>query len=380
MYVASKSWVEINSAALRGNLEAIRRDVFPAQVMAVVKANAYGHGIEAVAACLKDLPDWYGVDCIEEAVVLRAHGVTRPVLVLGYVPEESVGQLFELDCTVTASTERFLECLAREAHARGVSMPVHLKWDTGLHRQGFDVANAAELAERWMFHPDVRIQGHCTHFAGSEDPRYEAFTQTQQALIEQAASFFTSPNEEKSAAQSSFVHSACTSAALAYPATRASLVRVGIGLYGYLSFSDTKEYTATPLKQVLTWKTRLVQIHAVPIGDTVGYDRTWTAARPSRVGLLPIGYWDGYSRSLSGVAYVLVCGVRVPVVGRICMNMCMIDLTDLPEVEVGQEVVLLGVQGSTCIDADELAGHSNTISYEFLTRINPLIPRIVQNP
>lgn len=373
MYVASKSWIEIDGDALRNNLQAIRTEVYPTRVMAVVKANAYGHGIEAVASCLQNQPDWYGVDSIEEAAVLRAMGIMQPILVLGFVPKGAIGQLIDLHCVVVASSEAFLELLAQEARTRRVRIPVHCKWDTGLHRQGFDPSQATELAARWAAHPDVDIQGHCTHFAGSEDRQHEAFTQQQQALLERCIAAF--PASEPSLV----VHSACTSAMLLYPNTRTTLVRLGIGLYGYFPSAQTREQAPVALQTVLTWKTRVAQLHSVPAGDTVGYDRAWTAARPSRIALLPIGYWDGYGRALAGTAVVLIRGMRAPIVGRICMNMCMCDVTDIPDAAIDDEVVLLGAQGSARIDADTLGEAAHTISYELLTRINPLIPRIVQN-
>ncbi|HUT79118.1 MAG TPA: alanine racemase, partial [Polyangia bacterium] len=252
---------------------------------------------------------------------------------------------------------------------------VHLKLETGTNRQGLRGRELAEAANV-LRGAGVEIEGAYTHFADIEDTTDHAFAQQQLARFEELLGVLAGLG-----ARPPLAHTACSAAAILFPETRFQLVRVGIGLYGLWPSKETRVSAAERgrnrlgLKPVMTWKTRIAQIKDVPVGEYVGYGRTFRATRPTRVAVLPVGYADGYPRALSGAAHVLAGGVRAPVLGRICMNMTMVDVTDVIAV-AGDEVVLLGRQGDEVIAAEDLARIAGTINYEIVTRAAPGAPRI----
>lgn len=370
------NWVEISAPALRNNLAEFRRRLGDkVKLGAVVKSNAYGHGMLEVAAMAGAAgADWLCVNQVDEGVALREAGHELPILVMGYV------ELSRLDDVVAhglrpviynPETVDRLEALAAKA---GRQVRVHVKVETGTHRQGVLERDLPSFAERIRRSPHLVLEGMTTHFANIEDTTDHRMAEGQIAAFDRA---------QEALAPVAVRHAACSAAALLFTRTHLELARVGISMYGLWPSKETyvslleRGKPALDLQPVLTWKTRVAQVKDVPEGAYVGYGCTWRAGRNSRIAVLPVGYFEGYDRGLSGIAHVLVRERRAPVRGRVCMNMCMVDVTDIPGVAVEDEVVLLGRQGEERIPAEQLAAWCGTISYEVVSRIHPGLPRMV---
>jgi alanine racemase len=371
------SWVEIDAARLRNNLDAFRSVTVPGtSIMAVVKANAYGHGLSAVAPVVAERADWLGVNCIDEALAITGLGISKPIALLGHTPlnelEDVVRNgyrqvLYRLD--VAKRLSEAAQKLRREAR-------VHLKIETGTNRQGIPLNELQAFAASVSDMPGVKIEGAYTHFANIEDTLDPAYAESQIQKFKQALAIL-----DKSGVKVTQIHASASSGALLYPEMDFTMVRIGIGTYGIWPSRETQlaareRGKVLPLAPVLTWKTRVAQVKLVAAGESVGYGLTYRASRPMKLVVLPIGYYDGYDRKLSNAGRALIHGQSAAVVGRVAMNMTMLDVTDIGA-ELEDEVVLLGRQGNAEIRAEELAEKIGTISYEVVTRINPLLPRVV---
>jgi len=371
------SWVEVSESALAHNTS-VFRSLVPAhkKLVAVVKGNAYGHGmLETSRIALGSGADWLGVFSPREGLALRDAGVDAPIIVLGPTNRALLDRALRADLRLTlTSLEGIRELCAVES--RGSAL-VHLKLETGTNRQGIgerDMAPAiAALREA-----RVEVEGAFTHFADIEDTTDHAFAQGQLDRFEQLLERLRGAG-----LPIPMPHTACTAATILFPETYMSMVRVGIGLYGLWPSRETRvsaqslKRNELGLRPAMTWKARISQIKDVPSGDYVGYGRTYRTTRASRIGVIPVGYVDGFDRALSNSAHVLVRGTRAPVVGRVCMNLTMVDLTDIPDAHAGEVAVLLGAQGDEVISADDLARISGTINYEVVTRAAAGAPRIV---
>lgn len=372
-------WIEIDAEALRSNLCFLRDTIGSATaLMAVVKSNAYGHGLEHVAAVADPLVDWFGVHSAEEARELRGLGVRRPVLIMGFVPPSDFRGL-DHDDHLSISTLEEIDWAAEYRGRSGVSLPLHLKVDTGTNRQGFE-ADEVGAACRRAVRQGLSIAGVMTHFANIEDTLEHEFARLQLEAFERARESVRSELGE----EPPYIHAACSAAALLFREADFSLARVGISMYGHwpsrethLSWILAHGRTNIRLRPTLRWKSQVGQIQRVEAGETVGYGRTWRALRPTRLAVLPVGYADGYPRCLGNRARVRVGGRLLPVVGRVCMNVMMVDVTDAPEVSVGDEVQLLGGKADSGVSAEELAHLADTINYELLARLSPRIPRLL---
>ncbi len=374
------TWVETDARALRHNLAEFRRRIGAAvRLGAVVKANAYGHGLLEVARVVADAgADWLCVNSLEEAVSLRDDGHELPVLVMGYVPLEELGEVVARDLRPVVYNLETVERLEEEARRRGRRTRVHLKVETGTNRQGVAEAAVPALVARIRSSGWLELEGISTHFADIEDTTNHEYAEEQIAAfrrIEERVRGLGGPVPIR--------HAACSAATLLFNRTHMELVRIGISLYGLWPSKETqvscleRGKPSLDLRPALAWKTRIAQVKEVPEGGFVGYGRTWRATRASRIAVLPVGYHEGYDRGLSGVAHALVRGRRAPVRGRVCMNMCMVDVTDIPEAALEDVVVLLGSQAEERVSAEMLAGWCGTISYEIVSRIHPALPRIV---
>jgi alanine racemase len=376
----ASSWVEIDVAAIRSNVEAFRARL-PAStaIAAVVKSNAYGHGVDVVApAALEAGASWLAVINLQEAIELQeAIGPEVPILILGHVPLEGVEHAVARDLRLTLYDDRVLEAASNAAARLGRTARVHLKAETGTHRQGLMPDALLALARRIAGDPHVELEGLGTHFADIEDTTDHSFASTQVERFAAAADRI-----QRELRVEPLRHTACSAAAILFPDTHLDIARIGISLYGLWPSTATQvsarerklgDFRLTP---AMGWKTIVAQLKEVPEGGYVGYGRTWRAARPSTIAVLPVGYYEGYDRSLSGRAHVLVAGRRAPVVGRICMNMTMVDVTDVPLVEAGQTVVLMGRDGGEEVSADRLGDWAGTIHYEIVSRIHPSVPRV----
>ncbi len=371
--------IEISAGALRHNLRLFRELVSPGTVLtAVVKANAYGHGLEQVAPVAARAADWLAVHSAAEARALRRLGLRLPILVMGLVPPGDLDGL-DPDVHLLLSSARAVEWVGAHRQQSGVALPVHLKVDTGTKRQGVGVGELPGLC-RAAGRAGLEVVGVASHFANIEDTVEHGFAAEQRQRFARAVEALT----RELGAPPPFVHASCSAAALLFRDCDFSLVRVGISAYGHwpsretqLSWTLEHGRDGVRLQPALTWKTVVGQLQPVAKGETVGYGRSWTALRPTVLAVLPVGYADGYPRALGNRARVLVGGALAPVVGRVCMNIMMADVTDVGDVDLLDEVVLLGRQGGAAVSAEELAGLCGTINYELLARLSPAVPRLV---
>lgn len=370
-------WIELDGRAPGHNLSELRRGAASGTlVCAVVKANAYGHGVGEIARLLPEA-DWFGVNSLEEGLQLRGLGERRPVLVLGHVPLDRLAAAVEADLSITVFNHETIDRIAR---LKDLSRPakIHVKVETGTGRQGVLAEDLAGFVARAREARSLVLEGMSTHFANIEDTTDHSYAETQLSAFEAALR-----QVEATGTTPPIVHTACTAATILFPRTHFNMLRVGIGLYGLWPSRETflsareRGGRMPDLRPVLSWKTRIVQIKTLPEASYVGYGCSYRTTRRTRLGVLPVGYSDGYDRALGNRGHVLVRGRRAPLIGRICMNLSMVDLTDVPDARLEEEVVLLGSSGEERISAETIAEWAGTINYEVVSRINPLLPRFV---
>jgi len=339
------------------------------RVIAVVKADGYGHGAVAAArAFLRGGAALLGVSSLAEAVELRTAGLDGAVVVLGGLFPGEAPDAVAHDVAVAAWTREVLDALAAAARSTGRTARVHVKIDSGMTRLGLDVADVREFGRALRATAGIEIAGVFSHLASADDVAQASV----QAQIERFRGAVAALREAGIAP--GLVHLANSAAVLSAPAAHFDAVRPGIMLYGYAPAPHLASRAA--LKPAMQLVTRLAQVRRVPAGRPVGYGGTWVASRPSTIGTLPIGYADGYHRLASNRAAVVVRGRRVPIAGRVCMDHVMIDVTDVPGVEAGDRVMLMGQSGGAAVWADELAGWCETIPYEMLTAVGKRVPRL----
>lgn len=347
-----------NARALRGRLPAHVR------MLCVVKADGYGHGALPCALALENLgiSDAFAVAVVEEARELREGGVKGMIVILGGANTDSLREAVQLNVSQAVYEPWALEVLQDEASRLGVKAKAHLKVDSGMSRIGVRTMDELEeLLEVWQRCPDVEMEGCFTHFCAADTD--EDFTE------EQNEAFVRMLDRIHAAGFAPVAHAAAT-AAMLNPRYQHDMVRAGIGLYG-----GCMPEMGSEIAYAQTLSTRPVRIERIEAGDTVGYGRAFRAEKETVVMTLPIGYGDGYPRILSNRADVLVRGKRAPIIGRVCMDMLMADITDIPGVTTDDEVVLMGRQGDECITPDELAERADTIPYEIMLGFLPRVPR-----
>jgi alanine racemase len=364
------TYATIDLAALAHNLSQIRgRLSHDCGIMAVVKANAYGHGASNIAhALVQSGVARLAVASVEEGIALREDGINAAILVLADVLDKHVQDLLDFRLTPVITEQRLLPPLAKAAEARNQPLPIHFKVDTGMGRLGFSPSALAESFNTLAEWKSLHIEGFMTHLAdsdGNDSSHTEEQLKRFRGLIEQV---------QQRGIKMPIVHVANSAAIIRYPQSHFSLVRPGIMLYGYHTLP--RSVTCPTLQPVLSLHTAVMQLRAIKPGETVSYNRTFVAKRPSTIAVLPIGYADGYSRRLSNQGFVLVDGKRAPIVGLVCMDMTMVDVTDIPSVRVGDGVTVIGRQGKEAIWADEIARWTGTIPYETLCAVGPRIPRV----
>jgi alanine racemase len=363
------SWVEVDLDRLRGNAVAIQASLGGAGMIAVIKSDAYGHGLEGVAAALgRAGGKYFAVAYAAEASAVRAAAPNAElILVLGAASPTDVPRMLRDRITpVVVSAEHGL-ALSDAAVAVGARLGVHLKLDTGMGRLGFVCPAETTLAADMVRLPGLEVQGICTHFAMVEPERKPTAAKGQMEKFRQAV-----PVIEAAAGRSLFRHMSSSRAALLLPECDQNAVRIGISLYGYGAAENDKRFATVP---VLQWKSRVLQVKTVPAGFAVGYYASYKTAAPTDLAILSCGYTDGYQRHLGNKGHVLIGGKRRPVVGRVSMNWISADLGPDSGIQAGDEVVLIGEQGGEQIWADELAKHCGTIAYEILTGISRQIER-----
>jgi len=367
-----RTWIDIDRAALAHNVLTFRCLLPPnCGLMAICKSNAYGHGLYDLAPALQDMGvDWFGVDSIVEAATLREKGIRRPILVLGYTLPSRFAEAAKHSVSLTVSNLENLRALAAMSSAR--RFKVHLKLDTGMHRQGFLPSQwEAMLGLLRKSRRRLEVEGIFTHFAAAKDPSHREYTEQQIGEFERAVARL------RDAGWSPIRHANATAGVLNYPQAAYDLARVGIGLMGYWPSAATKRTwdTKIVLKPALSWRTIISEVKTLRKGMGVGYDLTETLKRRGPIGICPIGYWHGFPRSLSRVGEVLVRSRRAKVLGSVSMDMIIIDLSEVDGARVGDLVTVIGRDGRDEITAYEVAGRAGVSHYELLTRLNPLIQK-----
>ncbi len=344
--------------------------------MAVVKANAYGHGSFAVSKTIEPWVDCFGTASGSEALYLREFGIRKPVVVLNYYDLSQVSALVKHKISLVVYDLAQARVISQAAKKFNLRAEVHVKVGTGLSRLGVPAKDAVTFIKAVTKLPNIKISGLFSHFAASEDdPEYTMIQLGHfRDIIKQL---------EKNKIFIPTKHIACTASALAFPESQFDLARIGIGIYGMQSYKSInsrvqKLYPGFNLKTVMTWKAKVLGVKDLPVGAYVGYGRTYKTLRKTKIAILPVGYFEGYDRKLSNLAEVLIAGKRCKVRGRVYMNLLSVDVTDVAGVKTGDEAVLIGQQGKETIWADELALIAGTINYEIAARINPLIPRILK--
>lgn len=368
-----RTWAEIDLDNLEHNLGQLRgRLEDGTAVMAIVKANAYGHGDASVSRALDRAGvEWFGVSNVMEARTLRRAGITKPILVLGYTPVQNARELFELSLTQCLFSEDYAEQLAQAAARDNMVIDCHIKLDTGMARLGFDTADTTELVlqlARICYLPNLKVTGIYTHFAMADDISEDGqnYTKQQHQVFETVLAAL---------AQRGFVfpqvHCCNSAGILYYPEYQYDMVRPGIALYGL--WPSSKSVDGVNLRPVLTLKSVVAQLRELPAGARISYGGTFKAYEGMKVATVPIGYADGYPRALSGRGYAYVNEKLVPVVGRVCMDYLMLDVTEADTKE-GDEVTLFG--GGSPVGADNIAGMTSTISNEILCGISGRVQRV----
>jgi alanine racemase len=373
-------WTEIDLVAIGHNVAELRRITRPAaRLLVAVKANAYGHGAAPVArAALAHGATDLGVARIDEGIALRRDGITAPILIFGHTPAVRAAQLLDHRLTASLFGLESARELSAAAQTLGQTVPVHIKIDTGMGRLGLPCddlrqpGNSRDMAEIVQIErlPGLRIEGLFTHFA-TADHADLAFSRLQFDRFQQLSTQLMEAGSLTGAVR----HAANSAAIMRMPDTHLGMVRAGIAVYGLYPSADV-DRASLALKPALTLKAAIIHLKQVPAGTSISYGRTYTTPAPTTIATVPVGYADGYNRGLSNKGIMLVRGCRVPVVGRVCMDLTMIDVGRVPNVRVGDEVVLIGRQGHETIGADEVATLLGTINYEVVSALTERVPRV----
>jgi len=358
------TYVKVNLSQLQRNLEAIRAHVAPAKVLAVVKANAYGHGVDGVVPFLEPFADYLGVALVEEGIYLRRLGIKKPILVMGGTLAEQLPDFLEHDLTLTASSVDLLRAAEQLAESTGRRLRAHLKIDTGMERVGVRDTDAKPFIEESLACRHVEVEGIYTHLANSEMPDL-VHARLQLERFQGVLALY-----DKLGVPTPALRHLCNSGGiLQLPEGHLDMVRPGIMLYGYYPGENVQR--TVEVKPALTWHSRVVYSKITPPGRPVSYGSLWQAEAPTRIVTIPCGYDDGYFRNMTNRARVVIGGKSYPQVGRICMDQFMVDVGE-DDVRVGDVVTLLG-QG---LSADDFAVWAGTNNYEPLTNISARVPRV----
>lgn len=367
-----RTWIDLDRTALAQNVRTFRR-LLPAdcRLMAVCKSNAYGHGLYDLAPALQEMGvDWFGVDSVVEASTLREKSIRKPILVLGYTLPSRFAEAGRHRISLTVSNLDNLRALTALRSVR--PLKIHLKLDTGMHRQGFLPSQwEAALGLIQKCGRRVEVEGVYTHFAAAKDPGSREYTEQQIGEFDRAVAYLGK------AGLNPICHASATAGVFNYPQATYDLARVGIGLMGYWPSSETKRAWEKKivLKPALRWRTIVSEMKMLRKGMGIGYDLTEKLKKRSTIGVCPIGYWHGFPRSLSRVGEVLVRGRRAKVLGTVSMDMIVIDLSQVEGARVGDEVTVIGRDGRDEITVYEVANRARVSHYELLTRLNPLIQK-----
>jgi len=377
------TWIEISEEAFASNLDFFKK-IIPekTELAVVVKANAYGHGLKEIAALSeKNGIKSYCVHTLEEALLLRKWGQSYNILIMGPIPSGRLPEAVKNSFRMVVYDPDVLSALNRIAVDMDQSAHIHMKLETGTYRQGINPEDVELFLEKLKKTPRIILEGVYTHFANIEDTTDHSYAFSQLKCFKDITTRIQQayPHIKK--------HTARSAAALLFSETHFDIVRLGISTYGlwpsretFVSFKINHSQNGEDvLRPILSWKARVGQVKSVPANQFIGYGCSYQTTRETQLAVLPIGYADGYSRGLSNQGFVLLHGLRAPVRGRICMNLIMVDITDIPDVRPGDEAVLIGKQEKEILTVDQLSSLAGTINYEFITHLNGLIPRIITN-
>ena len=365
---SSPTSASVDLTALAQNVAHVRRLAPHAEMLAVVKANAYGHGAVEITRALQQLAvHRFGVATVDEGIALRQAGIRDAIVVLGATLPAQFSDLAAHRLTPVLYRADLVQAFAAVVEPSAAPYPVHIKIETGMGRLGVLPHELPDLLSKPEFRAPLRLEGLMTHLADA-DNQHVGHTEDQLARFQQVLHLV-----QEHGLAIPLIHVANSAGIIKFPTSQHSLVRPGIMLYGYHTLPN--DSTNPELQPILTWKTTIAHMHTIAAGGGVSYNRTFIASRQTRVAVLPVGYADGYNRLLSNRGQVLIGGQRVPVIGRVCMDMTMVDVTDVRSANIGDEAILIGQQGSERITAADLAAWQQTIPYEILCAIGPRVPR-----
>ncbi len=376
------SFIELDYQALHTNIRFLRSLVPDnTRFSMVVKANAYGHGIEDLLPMVEGCGVYhFSVFSVAEAMrVKHTMGERSELMIMGFIDDDYLGWAIKHDVSFFVFTIERLRATIEQAKKHNHPARIHLELETGMHRTGFCEDELPEVVRLVQQNRDVLdLEGLCTHYAGAEDlelhPRIERQIQTFKRLCKELGEKGLAPR---------YRHTACSGALFNYPESIMDLVRIGISCYGFWPNQETRmaylrqhELPEDPLKRILTWKSKILSVNNVPADEYVSYGKSYYTTRPSKIATVPVGYGYGFSRTLSNNGHVLVNGYRAPVVGFVNMNMIVIDVTETLDVAVHDEVVLIGSQGEHTMTVSSFSDMNNSMNYELLTRLPSHIPKV----
>jgi len=374
----AKTWIEISKDALKHNFDTLTRIAGEKDVMPVIKANGYGHGLLAVAEALDEAgAKWFAVDSFDEAMALRGAGYHQKIVVLGFILRDNLETAIKNRISFVLFNEDQLSYIeARKGERAGEKARIHIPVETGLYREGFELPEFREVIERVRSVSSIVIEGVQMHFANIEDVSTSEYAEHQLNEYQKYLDILNEYNVD-----SVTKHTGASAAFILYSKTHFDLLRPGIATFGLWPSEETKKqakeiHPTMTLQPALTWKTVVAEVKHVRAGERIGYGLTEMLERDSKIAVLPIGYYDGFDRiGMSSKGEVLIREKRCKIVGRICMNMCMADVTDVPEVQALDSVVLIGKQGNEEISVEALADLAGTINYEIIARLGAHIER-----
>ena len=364
------TWAEIDLDAIAHNVRQLKRHIGErVKLTAVVKANAYGHGAVPVArTALENGAERLAVNRVVEGIELRRAGIAAPILILGYSPPWEAEAIVRHDLTPTITEREVALALAKAAASQGKTVPVHVKVDTGMGRFGLLPKEVVDFAKGLADFPNLRLEGLYTHFA-TADEADKSHTRRQFGIFLDVLKRL-----EEAGIEVPIRHAANSAATLDLPETHLDMVRCGIAIYGLYPSAEVSH--SVPLKPAMSLKSRVARLRTLPAGSCISYGCTYVTSSPTRVALVPVGYGDGYHRLLSNRGQVLIRGRRTPILGRVCMDQFVVDVSDIPGVRLDDEVVVFGRQGEEEISAEEVAAWAQTINYEVVTALMPRVTRV----
>ncbi len=367
------TWLDINSNAIKYNLRQFKKIVGPkVQIMPVIKANAYGHGFLEVAKICDQAPETNRICVVncDEALELITHKIKKPIVILTFFDTKNTEKaliLAKKDTIFPLYSLKQAHFLNRIGDRARKKIRVHIKVDTGASRVGLLAKDVLPFIKKIRKMQRIEIEGLYSHFASSEEDR--VFTEHQMMVFNDL-----SDKIKNAGIKIPIQHFACSAAGILYSKSRMNAVRVGLSIYGL--YPDELSRKKINLRPALSWHTKIIQVRTVPAWTKIGYGGSYTTKKSTKLATLPVGYWDGYDRSLSNNGLVLIKGVHCHIRGRICMNICMVDVSSIKNVKAGDIATLIGTQKGKSITADDMAKWAKTINYEIVTRINPTILRV----